>query len=125
MKTKHLISATFAAACLLASAASHAQGDPKRGEKAFDECRACHSTDAGTNVVGPSLRGVIGRKAGALDDFRYSPAFKRSDITWNRQSIDAFLADPQKVIPANRMPFSGMADAKNRADIIEYLQTLK
>jgi cytochrome c len=125
MNTKTAFSAALGAACLLASCASFAQGDAKRGEKAFDECRACHSTEAGVNAVGPTLRGVAGRKAGALEDFRYSPAIKRSDITWTRQTLDAFLEDPQKTIPANRMPYSGMPDAKNRADVVEYLQTLK
>jgi cytochrome c len=125
MNTNTVFSAAVAAACLLTSAASLAQADAKRGEKAFDECRACHSTEAGVNTVGPTLRGVAGRKAGALEEFRYSPAIKRSDITWTRQTLDAFLEDPQKTIPANRMPYSGMPDAKNRADIVEYLQTLK
>ena len=111
-----------AAACVLAHGAVHAaQGDPKRGDKLFEECRTCHSVKAGEHGVGPSLQGVFGRKAGALDDFRYSPQVKRSDITWNAKTLDAFIADPQQLIPANRMPYSGMPDAKNRADLIEYL----
>jgi cytochrome c len=122
MKTATLILCTLAAAAL--SQPVFSQDAAKRGEKVFDECRACHTTD-GANLVGPSLRGVIGRKSGALDDFRYSPAMKRAEITWTRQTLDAFIADPQKIIPANRMPYSGIPDAKNRADVIEYLQTLK
>ena len=102
-----------------------AQDGAKRGEKVFDECRACHTIDGSNSAVGPSLRGVVGRKAGELDDFRYSPAMKRANIVWTRQTLDAFIADPQKLVPANRMPYSGIPDAKNRADVIEYLQTLK
>ena len=124
MNKSKWMAAALAAAGVLAHGAVFAQ-DAKRGEKTFDECRACHSSEAGVHGVGPSLHGVMGRKAGALDDFRYSPSFKRSDVTWTRQTMDAFLADPQKVIPANRMPYSGMPDAKNRADLVEYLQTLK
>ena len=99
--------------------------DAARGAKVFEECRACHTTDGSTTGVGPSLRGVVGRKSGTAEDFRYSPAMKRADITWSKQTLDAFIADPQKIVPANRMPYSGLADAKSRADVIEYLQTLK
>ena len=113
------------AAAAFANADALAQEAAKRGEKVFEECRACHAVDGSTNAVGPSLRGVAGRASGALDDFRYSPAMKRSDIVWTRQTLDAFIADPQKLVPANRMPYSGIPDAKNRADVIEYLQTLK
>jgi len=103
---------------------SLAQDAATRGAKVFEECRACHTTD-GQNLVGPSLRGVVGRKSGTLDDFRYSPAMKRANITWSKQTLDTFLADPQTAVPANRMPYAGLADAKSRAEVIEYLQTLK
>ena len=65
---------------------------------------------------------MFGRKAGTLADFRYSPALKRSGITWTAQTLDAYLADPQKAVPANRMPYAGLADASDRADLIAYLQ---
>ena len=124
MKKTTTVFAVLAAATF-ASDSALAQDAAKRGEKVFEECRACHAVDGSTNAVGPSLRGVVGRKSGTLDDFRYSPAMKRANITWTRQTLDAFIADPQKIVPANRMPYSGIADAKNRADVIEYLQTLK
>ena len=113
-------------AALIASAtacgvANAAQSDPKRGDKLFEECRTCHSVEAGVHGVGPSLKGVFGRKAGTLEDFRYSPQLRRSDITWTPKTLDAFLTDPQQAVPANRMPYSGMPDAKSRADLIEYL----
>ena len=123
MNKTMMISAALVAASL--QAAAYAQEGAKRGEKVFEECRACHALDGNASAVGPSLRGVVGRKAGELDDFRYSPAMKRSNIVWTRQTLDAFIADPQKLVPANRMPYSGIPDAKNRADVIEYLQTLK
>jgi cytochrome c len=65
---------------------------------------------------------VFDRKAGELADFRYSPALKRSGITWTEQTLDTFIADPQKMVPANRMPYAGMPDARERADLIAYLQ---
>ncbi len=98
-----------------------AQADAKRGERLYEECRACHALEPGAHGVGPSLAGVIGRKAAALDTFRFSPALRRSNLTWTAQSLDAFVADPQKVVPANRMPYSGLPDAKDRADLIAYL----
>jgi cytochrome c2 len=112
-----------ALALLLAAAgAARADGDATRGEKRFEECATCHSTQAGINGVGPSLHDVFGRKAGALDDYRYSPAMKRSGITWTPQALDTFVADPQKAVPNNRMPFAGMPDAADRADLIAYLE---
>jgi cytochrome c len=113
------------AAALMATAdTTWADGDAARGEKRFEECAACHTADAGANGVGPSLRGLFGRKAGELADFRYSPALKRSGITWTPQTLDTFIADPQKEIPANRMPYSGMPDARDREDLIAYLQKI-
>jgi cytochrome c len=111
-----------AAALLAAAGAAHADGDTARGEKRFEDCAACHTTERGVNKVGPSLHGVFDRKAGELADFRYSPALKRSGITWTAQSLDTFLADPQHAVPANRMPYAGMPDAGDRADLIAYLR---
>ena len=118
---KHLIVLT-AAATLAAVGLARADGDATRGEKKFEECAACHKIERGENDLGPSLHGVFGRKAGTLADFRYSPALKRSGITWTAQTLDAYLADPQKAVPANRMPYAGLADASDRADLITYLQ---
>jgi cytochrome c2 len=113
----------IAAATIMAAAgAARADGDPARGEKRFEDCVACHTTERGVNSVGPSLYGVFERKAGEVSDFRYSPALKRSGITWTVQALDAFIADPQKAVPANRMPYAGMPDAADRADLVAYLQ---
>ncbi len=71
--------------------------------------------------VGPSLAGLFGRRAGSLADFRYSAAMRKSGITWTPQTLDAFIADPQKRVPANRMPYAGLTDPAARADLIAYL----
>jgi cytochrome c len=113
------------AASLLTSlfaVAAHAEGDAARGETRFKDCAACHKLDAGANEVGPSLHGILARKAGELTDFRYSPAMKRSGITWTPETLDKYIADPQAFIPANRMPYAGMSNAGDRADLIAYLQ---
>jgi cytochrome c len=106
---------------LLPLAAARADGDPARGEARFQECAACHRLEAGANEVGPSLHGIFMRKAGELADFRYSPAMKRSGIVWTAQTIEQYIADPQAMIPANRMPYAGMASPADRADLIAYL----
>jgi len=111
-----------ALALMAAAGAARAEGDAARGEKRFEECATCHTLERGVNNVGPSLFGLFGRKAGEIADFRYSPALKKSGIAWNPQTLDSFIADPQKEVPGNRMPFAGMPDAGDRADLIAYLQ---
>ena len=98
--------------------------DAAAGKQDFAQCSVCHSID-GTNGVGPSLQGIVGRKAGMFAGFRFSRAMKGADITWDDKTLDAYLADPQKAIPGNVMPFSGLTDAKRRADLIAYLKTIK
>ena len=109
---------------LLLIAAAFADGDPVRGESRFKDCAACHKLDAGSNGVGPSLHGIFERKAGELTDFRYSPAMKRSGITWTPETLEKFISDPQAMVPANRMPYAGMADPSDRVDLIAYLQKM-
>ena len=120
MKRSALI--IVAAMAVFTANVARADGDAKRGAKLFEECHACHSTERGVQGVGPSLHGVFGRRAGALEDFRYSPALKRSGITWTAQTMDAYVVDPQKAVPANRMPYGGMPVAGDRADLIAYMQ---
>jgi cytochrome c len=98
--------------------------DAAHGKIVFQACTACHATDR-TNHVGPGLAGIIGRKAGTAPGFRYSRAMKRSGIVWDKKALNAYLETPQKVVPGNRMPFAGLKDAQDRADVIAYLSTFK
>jgi cytochrome c len=107
---------------ILPAGMARADGDAARGEKKFGDCAACHKLEAGANNVGPSLHGLFTRKAGEIADFRYSPAIKRSGIVWTPQTLDTFIADPQGLVPGNRMPYAGIASAGDRADLIAYLQ---
>ena len=119
---KRVTGALIASVLAFATGGAFADGDAARGEKKFEDCAACHKLERGENNLGPSLYGVFGRPAATLTDFRYSPALKRSGITWSPQAVDTFIADPQAAVPANRMPYAGMTDAGDRADLIAYLQ---
>jgi cytochrome c len=96
------------------------------GKAMFSRCAACHTADkGGANSLGPNLYGVVGRKAGSKPDFAYSAALKNSKIVWSNQKLDAWIAHPAVVVPGNRMAFAGIPDAKQRADLIAWLDTLK
>jgi cytochrome c len=110
----------FAVALTAGAAPAFAEEPPP----ALQACAACHSTAQGTNGIGPSLFGIVGRKAGSVPGFNYSRAMKTSNVTWSAQDLDAFLTDPQQKVPGNRMPFSGLPDAQQRTAIIEYLQSV-
>jgi cytochrome c len=122
MVARHLPTAIVAGAVALASAAALAQGDPAQGEKVFDKCKACHAVDEPQNKVGPHLVGLLGRKAGSVEGFRYSQALKESGITWNEQTIAEYMADPRGYIKGNRMAFAGLKSEQEIADLIAYLK---
>ena len=97
-------------------------------EAAFNNaCRTCHSTKANDNRVGPSLHGVVGRKAGTAPGFNgYSQIMKNSGITWDESMLDKFIENPEAVVQNNAMkPFKGVPDKSVRAGIIEFLTTGK
>ena len=101
---------------------SHVRGaDVERGKAVFEQCAACHSLDGTGDYDGPTLKGVIGRKAGSLEDYRYSAAMKRSDVVWDAATLDQYVADPQAFIPGNRMAFAGINDKTQRDDLIAFL----
>ena len=97
-------------------------GDPNAGKAAYAVCMACHALDE--NGIGPKHRGLVGRKAGTVAGYKYSPALRKSDLTWTPQTLDRWLQDPRAVLEDTRMFFS-VTDAKERADIIAYLATEK
>jgi cytochrome c len=97
--------------------------DAAMGKQAFAACAPCHSPDQ--NGVGPKMGGVLNRPAGSVEGFRYSRAMKNSKIVWDEKSLDAYLTEPQKLVPGNLMPFSGIAESQKRNDLIAYLGTLK
>ena len=98
--------------------------DTSKGKEVYGLCGACHPTDS-SNGAGPGLAGIVGRKAGSAAGFRYSRAMKSSGIIWDDKTLDAYIGEPQRVVPGNVMPFSGIADPGEREDLVEYLKTLK
>ena len=114
---------TAGASLVVLAHATPARADAASGKNDFTACAACHSTN-GSDGAGPHLDGVIGRKAGSVSGFNYSRAMTQSNIVWDDQTLDAYLADPQKTVPGNHMPFSGLQDPTQRADIIAYLNSL-
>jgi len=86
------------------------------------QCRTCHVMDPGVNRMGPSLAGIIGRKAGSVDGFNYSPAMAESEITWTPEKLYQFLENPRRVVPGNRMAFAGVRNDQERANLIAYLK---
>lgn len=101
-----------------------ADSDVADGKKVFNKCKACHSVEPGKNKIGPSLAGVIGREAGTVEGYKYSKAMKEAGITWDEDTLDAYLADPRGYIPKNKMAFPGLKKEDDREDVIDYLETL-
>ena len=105
-----------------AQAAGPAAGNPANGKTVFARCVACHDLNTGAVRMGPSLKGIIGRKAGSAPNFGYSAGMKGKGVTWNADTLDAFLAGPMKYVPGTRMAFPGLSNAQDRADVIAYLK---
>ena len=80
--------------------------DAEHGKQLFQACAACH-TDR-PDALGPSLKGVVGRKSAALEEFRYSNPMKRANLVWDEENLRAYIANPQAKVPGNRMPFAGL-----------------
>ena len=115
----------LAVAMLAVSVAYAMAADVENGAKVFKaQCTACHTNIEHKKLVGPSLFGVVGRKAGT-EDFTYSDVNKNSGLTWDEETLDKYLAAPQAMLKGTRMTYAGLKDDAKRADLIAYLATLK
>jgi cytochrome c2 len=119
-------------ASMKAAADSHEGSDsddhdaaPAGPPQAFQQCAACHSTQPGKTIIGPSLAGVYGHKAGQVPGFQFSDAMKNSGLVLNEKGLDRFLADPKGTVPGTIMAFAGIKDEEQREDVVDYLKTLK
>jgi cytochrome c len=115
-----ILTAAFASA--LAPAQTPPEGDPVHGKALYLSCAACHSID--DNDLGPKHRSVVGRRAGSIEDYTYSPALKNSGLTWDKTTLDRWLTNPSELVPGTKMYFK-IDDPQKCADIIAYLEQLK
>jgi cytochrome c len=107
------------------AAASPAFADAVAGQKVFkSDCAVCHAVTSGTNKVGPSLYGVVGRPAASAAGYKYSAAMTNSGLTWSAAELPTYLAAPGKTVPGTKMTYGGVKDATKRADVVAYLGTL-
>lgn len=108
---------------LALAASSAAAADPDHGKMLYQTCAACHTERP--DALGPSLKGVVGRKSAALEDFRYSNPMKRANLVWDENNLREYIKDPQAKVKGNRMPYGGLTDGKDVDDIIAYLKILQ
>jgi cytochrome c len=108
---------------LTLSAISAAAVDVEHGKALYQTCAACHTERP--DALGPSLKGVVGRKSAALDDYRYSNPMRRANLVWDEDNLRAYIQDPQAKVKGNRMPYGGLSDPTDVDDIIAYLKILK
>jgi cytochrome c len=121
---RHLFpSITVIVFLLLAFASPATAADPDHGKALYQTCAACHTERP--DALGPSLKGVVGRKSAALEDFRYSNPMKRANLVWDEANLRAYIQDPQAKVKGNRMPYGGLTDGKDVDDIVAYLKTLQ
>jgi cytochrome c len=122
--SKKLILAALASAVLFAVPA-HAEGDAAAGEKVFAKCKACHENVKGVNKVGPTLKGVVGRKAASVADYKYSEAMiakGAEGVVWDEATLTAYLPDPKGFVPKTKMAFAGLKKPEDVANVIAYLK---
>ncbi len=99
-----------------------AMGDIAHGEKVFKKCAACHSiVKGGKNAIGPALYNVVGRKVGAVEEYKYSKALSAYDKNWTFEELNGFLIKPAKWIKGTKMAYAGLRKEKDRASVIKYL----
>ena len=102
-----------------AAFAADASCDVERAQRVFNKCITCHTfDDSGNHLVGPNLYGLDGRKAGSVEGFKASKWIRESGVTWNAETLDAFLLDPPGYIKRNRMAFAGLKKDEDRAAVI-------
>jgi cytochrome c len=126
MQTKKMGALTGAAAAVALMAIAMtpaAAADAAHGKVVFQTCAACHSDKP--DAIGPSLRGVYGRKSAALQDFRYSNAMMHANLTWDDADLKAYIKDPQAKVKGNRMPFGGLSSDADIDDVIAFLKDYK
>lgn len=118
--------ASLGVALVVLAAPALADGDAALGAKTFNKCKTCHENEKGVNRVGPSLKGVVGRKAGSFEGFKYSEAMAKKGtegLVWDDANIASYIKDPKGFVPGNKMAFPGIKDDAELANLIAFLKT--
>ena len=110
---------------LMVGSPSLLAADAAAGKKQFKKCKACHSVKDGGNKIGPTLHKIIGRASASISGFEYSGGLKALGITWDEANLDKWIKKPKAMVKGTKMIFPGLKKADKRADLIEYLKTLK
>jgi cytochrome c len=122
-RTGMLVAAAISLVGSIAVAAeTPSNGDSAHGKALYQGCQACHTVEE--NDLGPRHRGVVGRRAGSIEDYNYSAALKNSGLTWDEATLDRWLTNPSALVPGTKMFFK-LDSAKDRADVIAYLKELR
>lgn len=100
-----------------------ADGDLTKGEKIFNRCKTCHILEGEAKRLGPSLECVFGRTAGSVEGFKYSEAMAQAGVVWGHETITEYLTNPKEFIPGNKMPFPGLKNEEQLADLLAYLES--
>jgi cytochrome c len=109
------------AAALAALPAPYSQANLENGQARFALCRSCHLITPGGSLTGPSLYGMMGRRAGTIEGFNYSAGLRSAGFNWDGPRMDAWITNPRTMIPDTKMTFAGMSNADDRRDLIAYL----
>ena len=120
---KKAVFAALASAVLFAVPA-HAAGDAAAGQKVFAQCKACHENEKGVNKIGPTLKGVVGRKAASVPDYKYSAAMTAKvaeGVVWDEATLTTYLPNPKAYVPGTKMAFGGLKKPEDVANVIAYL----
>ncbi len=123
--SKNFIFSSIAGAMLLATPA-FADGDAAAGATVFVKCKACHENEQGVNKIGPTLKGVVGRKTASIADYKYSDAMAAKGAegqVWDEATLAAYLPDPKANVPGTKMAFAGLKNPQEVADVIAYLKS--
>lgn len=121
---KKAVFAALASAVLFAVPA-HAEGDAAAGQKVFNQCKACHDIEKGVNKVGPTLKGLIGRKAASVEGYKYSEGMLKKGaegLVWDEATLTEYLPNPKAYVPGTKMAFGGLKKPEDVANVIAYLK---
>ncbi|MCW3474566.1 c-type cytochrome [Limobrevibacterium gyesilva] len=119
------LTTAVSATLLLAVIDPAAAADPAAGRSVFQsQCSICHAVQAGRNMTGPTLFGIVGRKTGTVPGYTYSEGNKNANATWDQATLDKYLTAPRAAMPGTKMTYGGLKDDTKRADLIAYLATL-